>query len=258
MATAITGDKIFLYFAWEGPTKLDGDDVGMVRWNFGGPKKYGFVLPKDINPVAARTFSIISRTYHPELGTILTETHSDVLSVAIVRMRNLIIRAGIIKNIPIGPMVVNPNTREVIQQQINRISNEKIHLIIPKNLEKGQTYTLVFSSNGASLSGRFVKAAEPSLFDKVMNERIQQVVQECSMYSSDLLQTFYRNACRTFETLKAELSAARLADDTEQKRTVQDLASRNIRLLIDYHIALKERGIQVQLPGPLEVMQPPK
>jgi hypothetical protein len=73
------------------------------------------------------------------------------------QVRNLALTAGVFeKGRAIGPVVMSPSGKITRQETLVR-SNRSIGLEIPEELELGQTYTLLVSSDNLSLSARLVK-----------------------------------------------------------------------------------------------------
>lgn len=150
-------EKIILNFAWTGPniwrggSSRGGLDVGVVDLIFkGATTDISIHLPENINPVTPQKFSFTCRKS-------LKETHPDSLRVTIEQIHNLTIKAGFFeKGRSIGPMVMDFSGK-ITQQQPLRRSDREVRLDIPDNLELGQIYSLVVSSNDLSLSARLVK-----------------------------------------------------------------------------------------------------
>lgn len=170
---AATSDKIVLNFGWKGPNIWNGGssrsglDVRVVDLVFKGAKTDISVhLPENISPVAAQKFPFTCRRYHEtevELGgrrfkPLLKETHPNSLCVTVEQIRHLTVRAGFFeKGRPIGPVILDPTGR-ITQQETVRRTDRDIRLEIPEELEIGQTYSLVVTSNDLSLSARLLKA----------------------------------------------------------------------------------------------------
>lgn len=181
-APVATSEKIVLNFAWTGPniwhggSSRGGLDVRVVDLVFRGAKTDISVhLPQNINPVAPQKFSFTCRKYHDtemELSgrrfkPLAKETHPDSLCVTTEQVRNLTVKAGFFeRGRPIGPKVMDSSGR-ITQQETVRRSDRNVRLEIPEELELGQTYNLVVSSEDLSLSARLVKAtvASPSAED---------------------------------------------------------------------------------------------
>ena len=156
-APVATSEKIVLNFAWTGPNTWRGGssrgglDVRVVDLVFkGATTGISVHLPENINPVAPQKFSFTCRKSWKE-------THPDSLCVTTEQVRNLALKAGVFeKGRPIGPMVMDSSGR-ITQQQTLRRSDRAIELGLPEELELGQTYSLVVSSDDLSLSARLVK-----------------------------------------------------------------------------------------------------
>src|SRR3990167_5565016 len=152
-----TSGKIVLNFAWTGPntwrggSSYGGIDVRVVGLVFkGATTNISVHLPENINPVAPQKFSF---TCHKSCK----ETHPDSLCVTTEQVRNLTLKALVFeKGRPIGPMVMDSSGR-ITQQTTLRRSDRAIGLEIPEELELGQTYNLVVSSDDLSLSACLVK-----------------------------------------------------------------------------------------------------
>lgn len=169
--TSIAGmsDKIVLNFAWTGPNTWNGgsssrggSDIGIVDLVFKDAKKeISVLLPDNINPTGAQKFSFTCRKYlGKEDGDfpIAKETHPDSLCVTIEQVHNLTVRAGYFeKGRPIGPKIMDTRTGKITQQHTVRRTDMNARLEIPEELEIGQKYSLVVSSNGHSLSARLIK-----------------------------------------------------------------------------------------------------
>lgn len=162
-----TSEKIVLNFAWTGPNTWSGGssrgglDVRVVDLVFkGATTNVSVHLPENINPVAPQKFSFTCRKSWKE-------THPDSLCVTTEQVRNLALKAGVFeKGRPIGPKVMDSSGR-ITQQETLRRSDTPIELEVPEELELGQTYNLVVSSEDLSLSARLVKTtvASPSAED---------------------------------------------------------------------------------------------
>ncbi|MBJ7450212.1 MAG: hypothetical protein JHC93_07645, partial [Parachlamydiales bacterium] len=122
-------------------------------------------LPDNINSSTPQKFPFTCRKYHQteveingrRFKPLLKETTPDLLSVTIDQIRNLKVRAGIFeRGRPIGPKIMD-SSGKISQQQTVRRSDRDINLEVPKDMEIGQTYSLVVSSIGTSLSACFVK-----------------------------------------------------------------------------------------------------
>lgn len=152
-----TSEKIVLHFSWRGPNTWRGGssrgglDVRVVDLAFkDATTEISVDLPENINPVAPQKFSFTLRKSWKE-------THPDSLCVTTEQIRNLALKAGVFeKGSPIGPMVMDSSGR-ITQQQTLQRSDRAIGLEIPEELELGQTYSLVVSSDDLSLSARLVK-----------------------------------------------------------------------------------------------------
>ena len=156
-----TNDKIVLNFSWKGPNVWKGGcsrgglDVRVVDLVFKDAKtEISVHLPENINPEAAQKLSFTCCKY-------AKETHPESLRVTIEQIRNLTIRAGFFeKGGFTGPRVMNSSTGRITQQQTIRRSDREIRLEIPKELEIGQIYTLIITSEDLSLSASLLKAAQ--------------------------------------------------------------------------------------------------
>jgi hypothetical protein len=146
MATAsIPSSKITLSFAWEGSNFVNGGianggtEIRVIDLFFQGAKTLTCVrLPENINPKEPKNFGFtLLRNWQ--------ESSPSKLSLTETQVRNFVLQAGIFQ----GRLLPLPKT-------IIRF-NSSIALTIPKELELGQNYTLVVSSNNLSLSARLIK-----------------------------------------------------------------------------------------------------
>lgn len=156
-APVAASEKIVLNFAWTGPntwrrgSSCGGLDVRVIDLVFkGATTDISVHLPENINPVAPQKLPFTCRKPWKE-------THPDSLCVTTEQIRNLALKAGVFeKGRPISPMVMDSSGR-ITQQETLRRSDRAIGLEIPEELELGQTYSLVVSSDDLSLSARLVK-----------------------------------------------------------------------------------------------------
>jgi|GEM_PF-1551610 len=178
-APVATSEKIVLKFVWTGPNNWRGGssrgglDVRVIVLVFRGAKTDISVhLPEDINTFALQRIAFTCRKYHDstielfgrQSRLLAKETHPKSLSVTVEQVRNLTVRAGFFEQgRPIGPKVMDSSGR--ITQQSTVLRNDRnVSLEIPEELELGQTYNLVVSSENILLSARLEKetVASPS------------------------------------------------------------------------------------------------
>lgn len=160
-----TSGKIVLNFAWTGPnTWLGGSsrgglDARVVDLVFqGATTNVSVHLPENIYPIAPQKFSFTCRKLMKPFLLQWKETHPDSLCVTTEQVRNLALKAGMFeKGRPTGPMVLDSSGR-ITQQETLLRSDISIDLEVPEELELGQTYNLVVSSDYLfSLSARLEK-----------------------------------------------------------------------------------------------------
>ena len=172
MAMPATAEKIILNFGWEGPSSWHGGwshgglDVGVVDLIFKNAKTHISVhIPDNISTFAVKKLPFTCRRYHEtecelkgrKFKPLAQETHPDSLKVTIEQIRNLTIKAGIFEESPHkGPAIMDRFGKMTREKYILR-SDREIKLEVPEELEIGQTYTLVFTSNDFSFSARLLK-----------------------------------------------------------------------------------------------------
>lgn len=156
-------DKIVLNFVWKGPNSQGGrcaeggTNIGIVDLKIKGAKtEISVNLPDNINPIVPQKISFSCRKY---IGGWYQDTHPDSLCLTIDQVHNLTVKAGFFtKGQPFGPMLKDPVTGRFAQQETVRRTDREVVLAMPENLEMGQTYRLVVSSDvNLSLSARLVK-----------------------------------------------------------------------------------------------------
>lgn len=123
-------------------------------------------IPSDISSSTMQKFPFTCRRYHEtemvmlrgqKFKSLAKETHPNSLSVTVEQIQNLVIKAGFFeKGRPIGPRVMDSSGR-ISQQQTVKRSDRVVELEIPEELEIGQTYSLVVTSDDLSLSARLLK-----------------------------------------------------------------------------------------------------
>lgn len=171
MATPATGEKIILNFSWEGPSSCHGGwshgglEVGVVDLVFKNAKTDISVhIPDNISVATVKKLPFTCRRYHEtecelngrKFKPLAQETHPDSLKVTIEQIRNLTIKAGIFEESPhTGPAIMDSFGKITREKRVLR-SDREIKLEVPEELEIGQTYCLVVSSNNLSLSARLL------------------------------------------------------------------------------------------------------
>ena len=172
MATPAVGEKIILNFGWEGPSSWHGGwshgglDVGVVDLVFKNAKTDISVhIPDNISVSAVKKLPFTCRRYHEtecelngrKFKPLAQETHPDSLKVTIEQICNLTIKAGIfVKSPEKGPAIMDSFGKINREKHVLR-SDREIKLKVPEELEMGQTYSLVVSSDDLSLSARLLK-----------------------------------------------------------------------------------------------------
>lgn len=192
-ASIAANQKVVLNFAWQGPNMWQGGssrgglDVRVVDLVFKGAKTdISIHLPENINPVEPQKFSFTCRKS-------FKETHPDSLCVTIEQVHNLTVKAGFFeKGRSIGPKVMDSSGRISQQQTILR-SDSVVRLDIPDELELGQTYCLVVSSDDLSLSARLVKGDIADRSKKQERAPTNEVREKMSKMGEALIEEGMRN-----------------------------------------------------------------
>jgi hypothetical protein len=162
MSISATSEKIILNFGWKGPSSWQGGwthkglDVGIVDLVFKDAKtEISVHIPDGIAPAATQKLSFTCRRYQDtewEVGghkfkPLAKETHPNLLQVTVEQIRNLTIKAGIFEESPYkGPAIMDSSGKITREKRVLRSDND-VKLEIPEELEIGQTYTLVVTSN---------------------------------------------------------------------------------------------------------------
>ena len=172
MAAPGIGEKIILNFGWEGPSRWRGGwshgglDVDSVGLEFKGAKTAISVdIPDNISTIIAQKLPFTCRRYHEaelELNSrafkpVTKETHPDSLKVTVEQIRTLRVKAVFFEESPRkGPAIMDSSGQITREKYVLRLDRE-VKLKLPEELEIGQTYTLVVTSNDLSLSARLTK-----------------------------------------------------------------------------------------------------
>ncbi len=165
METSSTSGKVILNFGWKGPSTWRGGwakgglDVGVVDLVFKNAKtKISVDIPDNISTTTVRKLPFTCRRYQEtelelngrKFKPIAQETHPESLKVTVEQIQNLTIKVGIFEESPNqGPAVMDSSGKITREKHILR-SDTKVNLEVPKELEIGQTYTLVITSHGIS------------------------------------------------------------------------------------------------------------
>src|ERR1700722_3150091 len=167
MATPVTGEKIILNFGWQGPSSWHGRlDVGVVDLIFKNAKTDISVhIPSDIAPTTVQQFPFTCRKYQEseveisgrKFKPLLQETHPDSLRVTTEQIHNLRIKAGIFEESPRKGLTMMDRSGQITTEKRLLRSDREVKLKMPEELEIGQTYRLVITSNDLSLEARLVK-----------------------------------------------------------------------------------------------------
>jgi hypothetical protein len=159
MSTPSVNEKIIINFGWQGPTARDVESyedsslyVKNVTLGFKNATTAVSVrIPENISPNTVRRIPFTCQKISGQ------ETHPDFLQVTIERIRNLTISARISEEIPRGPSIVESSGRIRREKHSNGEWDRAIPLEVPEELEIGQTYSLVVTSDDLSLSARLLK-----------------------------------------------------------------------------------------------------
>lgn len=154
MTTSATGEKIGLNFGWEGPSSWHGGrshgglDVTVVDLVFKNEKTDISVrIPDNISPATVKKLPFTCQRGH----------ESDSLEVTAEQIHNLTIKAGIFEESPHkGPAIMDSSGKITRETRFLR-SDREIELEMPKELERGRTYSLVVRSNDLSLSAHLLR-----------------------------------------------------------------------------------------------------
>lgn len=175
MVTPTNDNKIILNFGWTGPSTCnggwqnDGLDVRVVDLIFKNAKTDISVnIPENISPTRVQKLPFTCRKYqeteitlnHRKFKPLASETHPDFLKVSIEQIQNLKIKAGFFEESPNqGPSIMDRSGKITREKRVLR-SDSEVKLEIPKDLEVGQSYTLVITSDDLSLSASLQKKEE--------------------------------------------------------------------------------------------------
>jgi hypothetical protein len=173
MATPATGEKIILNFGWEGPSSWHGGwshgglDVGVVDLVFKNAKtEISVHIPDNISLSTVKKLPFTCRRYHEtecelngrKFKPLTQKTYPDSLNVTVEQIHNLTIKAGIFEKSPHkGPAIMDSSSGKITREERVLRSDREIKLEVPKELEMGQTYSLVVTSSDLSLSARLLK-----------------------------------------------------------------------------------------------------
>lgn len=156
-------NQIPINFAWKGVSDQREPFMRVIEINLlfkGSMKKISNIIPKLLRGDKTVRLPYKCRTYR--FGFLDSESTQDAILLTKEQINNLIIKAGILKKgEPIGPITIQPQGKTVVLQTTVR-SDEVIPLETSENLEIGQTYCLLVTSNKLELSARLVKEEKPT------------------------------------------------------------------------------------------------
>lgn len=157
-----TDASIMFTFGWQGPNRYgkgwadNGLDTTLVNLVFENAKtKISVRIPENISPAVPQQLSFTCRRFNGKFCE--SESNPDILKVAIEKIRGLKILAAIDELSPhTGPRIMDSQGRITAERRILR-SERQVPLQLPEDLEAGQTYNLVVTSNDYSFSAALVK-----------------------------------------------------------------------------------------------------
>lgn len=158
MGISAAGEKVILNFGWQGPSSWHGGsshgglDVGVIDLVFkSSTTRVSVSIPDNISPGSAQKLPFTCRRF------LAQETHPDSLKVTAEQILNLTIKAGIFEESPRKGAAIMDSRGQVTREKHILRSDREIELERPEELEAGQTYSLVVTSDDFSLSARLLK-----------------------------------------------------------------------------------------------------
>ncbi|MFZ0565706.1 MAG: hypothetical protein WAM28_05940 [Chlamydiales bacterium] len=259
MATPDT-PKIYLNFGWEGPNRWNGgwshggSDISVVNLVFKNAKDDISVhIPDNISPSTVQKLPFTYRRYRDrrEFKVLSQETHPSRLSVTIEQIHNLTLKAGIFTESPHRGLAIMGSSGAASHQKRILRSDREIRLELPEELEIGETYTLVVTSNDYSLSARLQKEEKqihPQI--KVPDSRPSESSCDLDLLSAEELQSRFAIASKKDIEFENQRLQAAKAGNLEEINRIVNAELKNSQLLINLSEALKRKGIETQFPQP--------
>ncbi len=191
MNIPVVNEKIILNFGWEGPTSKNGGssegglEVGVVELLFKDAKtEISVDIPENISPSRVTKLPFICRRYQEteceiqgrKFKPLQQETRPNSLTATIEQMRNLTIKAVFFEESPNkGPKIMDIHGK-ITQKTYDLRTDREIKLEVPEELEIGQTYSLIITSNKLSLTARLLKEEKVKTEVKVNNDEFKRRV----------------------------------------------------------------------------------
>ena len=194
MAASIQSGKIILNFGWKGPNKSDGGwsqgglDVSVVDLKFKDAKtEISVHIPDEISPSKVQRLPFTLRKYGEKewelndhkFKPLLKETHPESLQVTVEQIHNLTIKAGIFEKSPYQGNAIMDSSGKITRETRILRTDSDVKLEIPKELEIGQTYCLLVTSNDLfPIKARLVKENKSSTKD----DEAQFILDQTELY----------------------------------------------------------------------------